>query len=390
MNIIRIIYLLFYGIIGSHLPYYPLYLSSIGYSTSEIGFFVGLQGISVLVMPLISGFFSDTFKGAALFQKRLFTFGCFVFLTSIAFVESFLLLSIFSFLLGICMNPLFSLIDTWVMQRMKYHEFEMERFASCRVWGSIGFIVPTAIFWLLSFYYQLNYQLLLLLGSAFAFCLFLFLLNNKLNFPINVIEETSVLKKNPLRLALTAYTHKEHRPVFFATFCIAAAMGVYYSMFSLLLQSLHLTPVAIGIMYNLGVVAEVCFLFIIPRFSQRISLTQGITIATIATFLRFLILSSTEAVDVIAISQITHGFIIWGIAVLASMYISSIAKDENRYSLFSLYQMMQGGVARVVGAFLVPWLVGLFVTDPHAVLHYSMLVASLIALLGFAALQAKS
>lgn len=382
MSIVRLAYLLFYGMVGSYLPYLPLYLSSLGYQPAAIGTLVGMQGVSVLVMPLVAGFFSDKFHGAALLQKRIFAVGCMVFLVAISCSTSFLALAIFSLLTGICMNPLFSLVDGWVMQQMQHRSYDVKGFARYRVWGSIGFILPTILFGIFHTAIDGNYARLLQLSAGFGFLFFVFLLRRDLHLPKVAPHETIPLQRNPLSLALRTYLTRQHLPIFGATFCIAVSMGVYYALFSIQLQSLSLSPLLIGALYNVGVVAEVLFLVVIDRFMPRISIKTGIFIAAAATGIRFLMLAVSDDIGVIILSQCLHALIIWGLAVLSGMYINSIASAANRYSLFSLHQMMQGGIARILGASVIPWIVGLFVIDASAMLSMTMLVASIIGMLG--------
>jgi PPP family 3-phenylpropionic acid transporter len=389
MNIVRLAYLLFYGMVGSYLPYLPLYLSSLGYQPAAIGTLVGMQGVSVLVMPLVAGFFSDTFHGAALLQKRIFAAGCMVFLVAISCSTSFLALALFSLLVGICMNPLFSLVDGWVMQQMKHRSYDVKGFARYRVWGSIGFIVPTILFGVFHTAIEGNYARLLQLGAVFGFLLFVFLLRRDLHLPKDAREATETAKRNPLSLAWRTYVAPQHLPLFFATFCIAVSMGVYYALFSIQLQSLALSPFLIGALYNVGVIAEVLFLFVIDRFMPRVAMTTGIFIAAAATAVRFLMLAVSDDMLVITLSQCLHAPIIWGMAVVSGMYISSIASVSNRYSLFSLHQMMQGGIARILGASVIPWIVGLCVADAHAMLSMTMLVASISGMLGAVLVKLK-
>ena len=387
MNPLRFSYLLFYAMVGAHLPYYPLYLSARGFTPAQIGILVGAQGFSVLFMPLVSGLLSDTRTGAALFQKKIFTICCGLLLLLTAMSSNFWILLPLSVLMGLSLNPIFSLIDGAAVAIITSMGRSVDQdFVTARAWGSVGFIVPTVVFVLCSEFWAVSYAQMLLLGVIFAglflVCLQWFSREFSIANNFAVAKEDQMHAINhPLVRAFKTFFHRDHRCFFIGTFGVATAMGAYYSMFSILLQRQGVLPTQIGIIYNIGVVAEVVVLFSSKRFLRWAGIWVGMLIAAIGSVFRFFTLSFSSSLTLIVVSQLTHATIILGIAVISSMYISAISEKKFRYSLFSVYQMTHSGVGRMVGAMVLPILAAPFVKAKFDILHAAFGMAAVLSLI---------
>lgn len=271
---IKIFYTLFYAVVGAHLPYFPLYLHEKGLSASQIGSIVGIQGISIIFIPPLTGFIADNFSNGLKLIKYFGTIGIVLALIFTLNSENFIYLALNTFLFGFFVNPLFSLMD----------------------------------------------------GAG-------------------------------------------------------VSMGVYYSLYSLYLYSLNVTPTYIGLIYNFGVIVEILFMFVSAWFVRKFGIKYGMLFASISCFFRFLACGVGDSILMASISQFGHAGIIFALSILSGTYITNICSQSQRYTTLSLFLMINSGVARLIGATAIPWLVSMFFVNDHDVSRVSMQIAALVGLL---------
>lgn len=307
---------------------------------------MGIQGISVLVAPLVFSHFADKSRGgphSIIFISVLIVAASFV---ALSLFNGFITLAIILFTFGVFFTPLFSLFDGLALS-MGENQNKKTPFAHERVWGSIGFVVSAFLFSWLVEYASLSYRFLMALaaGCSVVLALYFYIKKDVLHYPKAQLSQSRLPSKEAVRQLLKPAVS------FFvlATFCIACAMSSFYIFFPLYLEQLNISKRYIGPIINIGVIAETLLFFCAPWLKRTIGVPWLLVIGTISVTLRLLLLAYTHSVPVTIISQVFHAPIILVLSLLASEYLNKVAEARYRYSILGIQQLLSGGIARFVG-----------------------------------------
>ena len=380
LNQSRLIYLLFYAAVGSQLPFLPLFLSQQGFENEKVGLLMGLQGLAVLVAPGIASHIADSLKGGAKSVAILCNLLGALFLFLLTTTTDLYLSAILILSFGLFFVPLFSLVDGIVVSILRsHHEEAMNKFSSIRAFGTIGFMVPSAILAPSFYFFDLPYRFAIYLSASLALInaiyVFVFLKSDEV--------ESKIHKSAPLVLGLKALRKPPLLLFTIINFLIATAMGTYYSFFSIRLKELGVPSHSIGLIYNLGPLFELPYLFLGGWLISRLGIKRLIMIAAVAGLFRFLILALSKSVFLVCVSMIAHSAIIMSLAILVTIILDRYCEPHYRYSVLGLTQILNGGVSRLIGGLTVGLALQLGISHQHEVTFAFILAAflCLIALL---------
>jgi PPP family 3-phenylpropionic acid transporter len=252
-------YFFYFASLGALIPYWGLYLKSLGFGAVEIGELIAIIMATKIVAPNIWGWIADH-TGR---RMRVVRLACL--LATVAFAGVFLwkgywwlalVMSVFSFFWNAAL-PQFEATTLTHLGRQTH------RYSSIRLWGSIGFIVAVAA---LGFMFdRLGNQWL----PVVLVVLFAGIWLSSLLVPENAAGHQS-LEHIPLRKVLSD-------PVVLSLlavcFLVQLSHGPYYTFYSLYMESHGYSKSAIGQLWALGVVAEiVVFMRMhvwLPRYGAR-------------------------------------------------------------------------------------------------------------------------
>ncbi len=154
--------------------------------------------------------------------------------------------------------------------------------------------------------------------------------------------------------------------------------GPYYTFYSLYLQE-HYTysSTATGLLWALGVVAEVAIFLVMPKIMQRIDIRNLLLLSFLISSLRWLLIGYCASwLWVLLFAQLLHA-VTFGIAHAASIEIvRTHFKGAHQGQGQALYSSLSFGAGGAVGA-----LMGGFLWDHSA--SQTFMVASLSALAAF-------
>jgi len=284
-------YFFYFAALGALVPYWGLYLKSLGFSPVAIGELMAVIMATKLVAPNVWAWIADQ-RGHRMAIVRLASL-----LAAVTFAGIFLgqgywwlaaVISVFSFFWNAALPQFEATTLTHLGERV-------HRYTSIRIWGSIGFILVVA--GLGPFLDRHGAGLL----PQVLVVLMVGIWGMSLLVPERAVAHLS-LTHEPLRRVLA-------RPEVLALLCGCFLMqmshGPYYAFFSIYLEEHGHTRGLIGQLWALGVIAEVgLYLFmhrLLPRFGLRplFLLSFGLTslrwvmIALFPTQLILLLLAQT-------------------------------------------------------------------------------------------------
>ncbi|MFT7300033.1 MAG: PPP family 3-phenylpropionic acid transporter [Porticoccus sp.] len=332
-------YFCFFGLLGALHPYWSLYLKSEGFSSADIGILLAIPMATKIVAPNLWGWLAD-YTGKRLLIIRmgaLLSFLCFIGLfIDQKFWSIALVLAGYSFFWNAILPQHEVITISFLRQRP-------ETYSRIRLWGSIGFI----IFVLGSGFWFDNHdiQTLPVIGLILLAGIFL----------------SSLFVPNPHHQRHEKAAHKFRATIrqpavlafLLAGLLMQVSHGIYYSFFSLYMESVGYSRSGIGILWSVGVVAEV-FLFILMhrlllRFGVREIMLGCLFIAT----LRWLLIGyGTEQLLLLVLAQIFHAFTFGAFHAAAIDCIRRLFEPANQGKAHALYSAFCFGAGGALGSYL--------------------------------------
>ena len=289
-------YLFYFAILGVLLPYWGLYLLALGFDPARIGELMAIPQATKMVAPNLWGWLADrsgrrmwVVRGACL--AALLTFAG-VYPVGDSYVGLALVMLSFSFFWNAAL-PQFEAVT------LNHLGEQIHRYSQIRLWGSMGFIGAAIGAGLLVEDWGIGMVPALLWGLFAALWLNSLLVPEQAAPPM--VQESPPLGSVLRRPAVIAF--------FIACFLNQAAHGSYYGFFSLYLETIGYSRESIGLLWGLGVAAEVGLFLamhrLLPRFGPRRLLLTALALAA----LRWVLIGHfARELPVLLFAQTLHAF----------------------------------------------------------------------------------
>ncbi len=286
-------YFWYFAFIGAFLPYFALYLQSIGFSAGRIAVLMSLGQFMRLLAPLLWSWLADS--GGR--RVRIVVASTAAALASFSVV--FLTRDFVGLLIGLAILHFFwsaslPLVEALTLGHLAAHP---ERYGRIRLWGSVGFIVTvTGVGFLLDaapISSQLWVSWALLLGTFLS------------ALTLTETRGHSGLVAGPILQVL-----RQRKVVFLLTagLFMTAAHGALYVFYSIHLVAQGYGKTVVGLLWTLGVVAEIVVFLLMPRISALVSMRKILLACFALATLRFLLIGWTaEFVGLLVVAQLLHG-----------------------------------------------------------------------------------
>ena len=335
-------YFFYFAFIGAFSPYFGLYLQSLNFSAWDIGLLMSQMQLMRLVGPNLWGWLADRFG------RRVFIIRLAGAVGLAGFLAFFWLDRLPGMLLAMAVLAFFwsaalPLVETLTFDHLRE---EHGRYSSIRLWGSVGFIVavmatgalldlvpPIGVLWVCTF---------ILLGIL-GFALVLPEARQHLS-SLNEQPIAQVLRQ-PKVLALMS-----------ACFAMSAAHGAFYVFYSIHLADSAYTKTEVGLLWSLGVVAEIIVFLWMPRLSRRFSLRTILLISFAAAVLRFLLMGwGVASVALMIFVQLLHGLTFGAYHASAIAAVNQWFPGKSQGRGQALYSSLSFGAGGLLGALISGW-----------------------------------
>lgn len=303
MRLTLFVYFLGYGIF---LPYFSPFLLAQGFRPEQVGQLLAAIMAAKIVAPPLLGWWIDhsnrlmpVLRSMSWLATLLAGLVGVLVATQASFVWWLVVLGVF----GLVWQPILSQLDVLTLRLVvgRSHVY-----SALRAWGSIGFIVSAVGFgWLLDSTPKAQ-QSVLLIGLLLVCLLGMALLLSRMPEPAH---QTAAPHQAP---RLTAdFWHQFRQPALFGfllmQFLINVAHGVYYAFFSIYLAQHGYSTGVIGLLWALGVVAEIVLFFVLPNFMRRVSVVILLAIALLLMALRWIMIGTlVDSLAWLLLAQLLH------------------------------------------------------------------------------------
>jgi PPP family 3-phenylpropionic acid transporter len=299
-------YFAYFCYLGAYAPYFSLYLASERFAAGEIAAILALPQFARIFAPMAWGWLSDA-TGS---RRGVVAFSCG--LTSAAvgllfFVSGFLPTALTVALIGVCSAAILSIVDALAFSVLAPHT---HRYGPVRLWGSVGFIVAVLSTGAMLDALPAAKLLWVLFGLSFASFLIAFQL------PAPRVERAERVKGS-----LRAILRRPEVIAFLAACtCMTVAHGALYAFYSLYLVGHGYSKSVVGILWMLGVLAEIVVFLVMPALVGRFSLRAILLASFLAAAVRFAAIGwGVDWLVILVAAQLLHA------ATFGSFHAASLA-----------------------------------------------------------------
>lgn len=288
-------YLFYFALLGSTAPFLALYFDHLGFSPARIGELVAIPMLMRCVAPNLWGWLGDR-SGQRLLIVRLGALSTLATFSLIFVDHSYAWLA-----LVMALHAFFwhAVLPQFEVITLAHLHGQTARYSQVRLWGSVGFILTVVGLGRLFEWLSLDvYPLALVAIMAGIFVASLWVPNAQPAEHGAVHESGGFLRQLAAPGVMAFYV------------CVALMQlshGPYYTFLSLHLEHLGYSRGAIGLLWALGVVAEVLMFMVMSRVFARFSVRQVLMASFALASLRWLLLGSlADIATVLIIAQLMH------------------------------------------------------------------------------------
>lgn len=286
-------YLCWFGALGALLPYWGLYLQDAGYAPSRIGAVFAILMGTKMVAPNVWGWIADHY-GHRLRIIRFATATAALFFLCTPFAEPFWALALLMVGYGFFSNASLPQFEAVTFNHLGTREREYGR---VRLWGSVGFIVSVVVLgYLLDVFPAQIVPWWITAVLAGLFVVSLSVPDPGNGGAADRGERLWQVLKRPEVASLLVL-------------CLLAQFshGPYYSFFSIYMEEQGYARSAIGILWGLGVAAEIAVFAFLPQLIEAFGLRRLMLSALAVTALRWSLLAAfPQHLPVVVAIQLMH------------------------------------------------------------------------------------
>lgn len=342
------LYFFYFALLGAIMPFWNLYLAAEGYSARDIGLLGAVMMGTKVVSPYMLGWLADVTRRPMLTIQwsNLAAFLLFlpIFLLPAVNADAdgqgsrtlqlALIIAAFTFF----WNAVIAQYESVTMLTLgnDYHKY-----GPIRAWGSVGFIVSVSLLgWVFE---QVDIDALPLVIALLLLTIWLSSLRTGEPRTAPHPEDLHGLGSILFRPSVLAF--------FFGCFLVKFAHGPYYTFYSIYLDAYGYSTTTIGILWSIGVIAELLLFIYMGSLLARFSLRTLLVISLLAGILRWAIIGIfPENIVLIVIAQIAHALTFASYHATAVEWVRRSFGVHHQGQGQALYSALSFGAGGAVGA----------------------------------------
>ncbi len=335
-------YFFFFAAMGAFVPFWNLYLQNEGFDARQIGILSAVFMGTRIFAPNIWAWVADT-TGYRVLVIRIGALTAALSFTAILLDLSFFALAglfvVFSFFWN-------AVLAQFEVVTLHFLGDQYAKYSRVRLWGSIGFIVAASGLGVVFNYYNITLLpiiLLVLLASIFV-CTCL----------IDGSRETAHADQSQSFSELWAILRQPAIWGFFAVcFLLQFSHGPYYTFYSIYMEELNYSSTVVGLLWSLGVAAEVGIFIIMHKLLSRFGVRPILLASLVLATLRWLVIGTmADSLWILLAAQLLHAatfgtFHCAGIELIRQRFPAKFAGQGQAF-----YSASSFGLGGAVGAYM--------------------------------------
>jgi PPP family 3-phenylpropionic acid transporter len=292
-------YFAFFAYAGAFVAYFPLYLASRGLGAVEIAWVLALPPLARIFAPPFWGWVADR-TGA---HRAIVVMSCAVTALGFALLPFTAQIALVIGVMSLLSSGAVPIVEAITLGSLAG---QPGRYGPIRLWGSVGFIavVLAGGLWL-------DYQPVATLPAALVFFMAI-----TLAVALALPKSTRSAHSHQDKLRFTPAA----RALCAAGSCNAVAHGALYAFLTIHLEALGYSATAIGMLWTLGVLAEIGVFFYLPQLFRRFALSTILVFSLASGTARFLAIGwAADVLAIVLLAQLLHA------ATFGSFHAAAVA-----------------------------------------------------------------
>jgi MFS transporter, PPP family, 3-phenylpropionic acid transporter len=332
-------YFAYFASLGVLLPFWAPYLAHLGFGPREIGEIVAVLMATRIVVPPLTGWLADR-TGREATVVRISSLGSAVIFGAVFWGRSYWFLVVVSALFGATWSSTLPPLESLTLRALSENT---HRYGLVRLWGSVGFIAAVLGVGAAVDLWGLGIVLWCCLGIlVLAAGLTLGLPQSAVAAPVADSPSFSQIVLRPAVLALLA-----------VALLMQMSHGPYYTFFSLFVAAAGYGPRVVGVLWAVGVVAEVGMFVWLARNPFRARLHRQLLVSAALTTVRWLLIGAGVASPtLLVLAQLLHAasYALFHATIL--QYLFELFPGSLSARGQALYASVSYGMGGALGSFL--------------------------------------
>jgi len=305
-------YFWYFAHVGAFTPYFTLYLESLDVPAAIIGLMMSAMLAMRVAAPLLWGYLADRQNEKAQVVRLS------AILSLVCFAVLFLTVQIWPIAIAMAAFAFFWSASLPLVEALTLAHLvgAVERYGRVRLWGSVGFIAAVLLTGLWLDQSVLRSLLWIDLGILAALACSAWTLDDPVagqSATTATLRWADMLRKDVLALLV-------------ASLLMAAAHGPFYVFFSIHLVAHGYGKAVVGMLWSLGVVAEIGVFIAMPRLLRQLSARTMLVGSLALAVVRFALIGwMVDSVPAMLLAQLLHG------ATFGAAHASVVALLNGRF-----------------------------------------------------------
>lgn len=330
-------YFFYFAVLGVLVPYWGLYLKSLGFGPQHIGILMAIPLATKIVAPNVWSWLADSVSGGKSLLPLASALALAIFLTLFV-AESFLWLGLAMIGFSFFWN---ATLPSMEVTTLNFLGDRWHRYGVIRLWGSVGFI---GLVWGMGWIIDAR-------GPAMVLPAITLLLIG-MWFSILSVPEHSAPARQDSPAGNGHPLFQKHVIAFlFCCMLMQASHAPFYAFFTLYLEHHGYNKSLIGGLWALGVAAEIVVFIYMSRLFGRFRIVTLLQFSFAITVLRWsLVAAFPEFLSVIVFSQLLHAVTFGVYHASAIQLIHRLFRANHQHRGQALYSSMSFGVGGAMGS----------------------------------------
>lgn len=331
-------YLFYFAVLGALVPYWGLYLQSIGFSPADIGSLMALLMVSRIVAPNLWAWIADR-RDTRMAVVRLSALLATVTFAGVFLGQSFWWLALVMLAFSFFWNASLPLVEVFVMNHTAARPGV---YGHVRLWGSIGFVLSVmalgpvidahGAWWVLP-------ALALLLAGMWTTSLLLPESEMRGSAPA-----PAPFLKTILRPEIVAFL--------LACLLMQVSHGPYYTFYSILLDSHGYAKTTIGLLWALAVLCEIGVFLAMPRLLARYDVRTVLLASFGLASARWLLIGFfPQDVTLMILAQVLHAATFGSFHAAGIQMVYRFFTGRHQHRGQAAYSTISFGLGGAIGSF---------------------------------------
>jgi PPP family 3-phenylpropionic acid transporter len=331
-------YFFYFAVLGALVPYWGLYLQSIGFGPADIGNLMALLMVSRIVAPNVWAWIADH-RDSRMRVVRIAAFLTVAAFCGVLFGTTFWWLAAVMLVFSFFWNASLPLLEVLVMNQTATRP---GAYAHVRLWGSIGFIASV-----LALGPVLDWQ-----GPSWVVPTIAALMLGIWGFSLSLPESGVAGHAAHPQPLLRVITRPEVLAFLVACFLMQVSHGPYYTFYTIYLESYGYSKTLIGALWAFAVLCEIGVFLVTPRLLRRYNLRTVLLASFAVASVRWLLIGVfPQSLGIVVVAQAMHAATFGSFHAAGIQMVYRFFTGRHQHRGQAIYSTASFGVGGALGSF---------------------------------------